>query len=279
MQQFRLIALPLAGLALLFPASGENTQRAAAVRAAVAPINAVLERSPAKLCASFVPAVAEKLVPASGVGQTCEAAVASVFEATSSTDSQTTVIAYVQPIVEQLDVSGSHASITIRGSYQVRAGVGAKVAVYIEAFGPLRILLEERSGVWQVASTGRLATFCARAQCAEGSSEMLFTYGEPQPMSLKLLPTPAAVRHAGVAERRTFEEGMRVTAQSGCLACHRIGAAGNRGPGQNLTRVGAELTEPEIARALVDSRKPMPSFSKLSPAKLRAVVRFLSLLR
>jgi mono/diheme cytochrome c family protein len=281
----RLIALPLVGLGLLASAGG-SAQRSAIVNSAIAPIDAILERSPAKLCASFVPVAAEKLVPAAGTGETCEAAAANVFRAVAATSSQVTVIGYVKPTVEALDVSGSRASITVSGVYEVRPRAGAPrsrasatVKVGLEAVGPLRIELEERSGVWQVSSAARLAAVCPRTACAEGSSELLFSYGEPRPAPVKLVSMPAGVRRAGGAEQRAFEEGMRVTLQSGCLACHRIGTMGNRGPGQNLTHVGADLTESEIARALADPRKPMPSFRKLPAQKFRAVVRFLSLLR
>jgi hypothetical protein len=276
---FRLMTLPLVGLGLLASASGGNAQRVAIARSAVAPIDAVLDHNPAGLCADFVPGVAEKMVRTSGVGETCEAAASNVFRAVASTDSRATVVEYVKSTVEHLDVSGSRATITVRGSYELGTGSGGTVAVRIEVFGPLRIQLEERAGVWQVSSTATLAAVCPRTDCASGLSELLFAYGEPRPVALKLVPVPAAVRRAGSAEEREFKEGMLVTTQSGCLACHRIGDAGNRGPGQNLTHIGAELSERGIARALDYPREPMPSFRNLPAAKFRAVVRFLALLR
>jgi ubiquinol-cytochrome c reductase cytochrome b subunit/menaquinol-cytochrome c reductase cytochrome b/c subunit len=74
-------------------------------------------------------------------------------------------------------------------------------------------------------------------------------------------------------------DGKRVVAQSGCLACHRIGATGNAGPGPNLSYVGSELSRQQIARALVDPRAPMPSFRNLLPGNFDAVVAFLTTLR
>jgi ubiquinol-cytochrome c reductase cytochrome b subunit/menaquinol-cytochrome c reductase cytochrome b/c subunit len=87
------------------------------------------------------------------------------------------------------------------------------------------------------------------------------------------------VKRAGGLEQREFEAGRLVVAQSGCLACHRIGDNGNAGPGPNLTHVGSKLQEPEIAHALEDPRAPMPSFRHLPAQKFHEVVRFLALLR
>jgi ubiquinol-cytochrome c reductase cytochrome b subunit/menaquinol-cytochrome c reductase cytochrome b/c subunit len=70
-----------------------------------------------------------------------------------------------------------------------------------------------------------------------------------------------------------------VAAESGCLACHRIGTHGNRGPGPDLTYAGSELSRQAIERALNDPTQPMPSFSHLPKAKFAALVVFLSLLQ
>ena len=40
-----------------------------------------------------------------------------------------------------------------------------------------------------------------------------------------------AVAQAGGAVLAEYEEGRKVVAQSGCLACHKIGDNGNAGPG------------------------------------------------
>ena len=65
-------------------------------------------------------------------------------------------------------------------------------------------------------------------------------------------------------------------AQSGCLACHKIGDNGNAGPGPNLTHIGARLPRAAIARTLVNPTAPMPSFKNLPPEKFTAIVNFLS---
>jgi menaquinol-cytochrome c reductase cytochrome b/c subunit len=98
------------------------------------------------------------------------------------------------------------------------------------------------------------------------------------PTEIPVKPPSSVVRQGGT-RLAEFEAGRKATAQSGCLACHRIGAAGNRGPGANLSHVGARLSRREIERALVRSRPPMPSFANLPKRRSRAIVTFLMLLR
>ncbi len=93
------------------------------------------------------------------------------------------------------------------------------------------------------------------------------------------LATPTAVVLAGPKVLHQYEEGKAVVAQSGCLACHKIGENGNNGPGPNLTHVGARIPRQAIARTLVNPTAPMPSFKNLPANKFNAVVNFLSLLR
>ena len=76
------------------------------------------------------------------------------------------------------------------------------------------------------------------------------------------------------------DENSRRTAKcSSSLACHKIGDAGNAGPGQNLTHIGAQLSSQQIEHALFSPHEPMPSFKHLPAEKLHDLVRFLSLLR
>jgi len=93
------------------------------------------------------------------------------------------------------------------------------------------------------------------------------------------LATPAAVVRAGGQRLTEFEAGKRAVAQSGCLACHKIGANGNDGPGPDLTEVGGRLPPLAIARTLINPTAPMPSFKNLPPAKFHAIVAFLSELK
>jgi menaquinol-cytochrome c reductase cytochrome b/c subunit len=93
------------------------------------------------------------------------------------------------------------------------------------------------------------------------------------------MPTPARIVAAGGSTLSEYEAGKEVVAQSGCLACHKIGDNGNAGPGPNLTNIGARLPRQGIARTLVNPTAPMPSFRNLPPQKFKAVVNFLSQLK
>ena len=89
--------------------------------------------------------------------------------------------------------------------------------------------------------------------------------------------TPPSIVAAGGNILAEYEAGKKAVAQSGCLACHKIGDNGNAGPGPNLTHIGARLPHQAIARTLVNPTAPMPSFKNLPPAKFSAIVNFLSL--
>jgi menaquinol-cytochrome c reductase cytochrome b/c subunit len=73
-----------------------------------------------------------------------------------------------------------------------------------------------------------------------------------------------------------YEPGKLVAAQSGCLACHKIGENGNDGPGPNLTKIGARLPAAAIRRTLENPTAPMPSYRGLPEEKKSALVAFLS---
>ena len=93
------------------------------------------------------------------------------------------------------------------------------------------------------------------------------------------MPTPTSVQQAGGVALAEFEAGKLVVAQSGCLACHKIGENGNAGPGPNLTHIGSRLPRQAIARTLVNPTAPMPSFKNLPPQKFQSVVNFLTQLK
>jgi menaquinol-cytochrome c reductase cytochrome b/c subunit len=90
---------------------------------------------------------------------------------------------------------------------------------------------------------------------------------------------PSAVQAQGQGAVASFKAGEAVTANSGCLACHRIAEAGNKGPGSGLTHVGSRLSPVAIERALVESPAPMPSFNRLTGSERRVLVYFLAQLR
>jgi quinol---cytochrome c reductase cytochrome c subunit, bacillus type len=93
------------------------------------------------------------------------------------------------------------------------------------------------------------------------------------------MPTPQAVKQAGGKTLAEYEAGKLVVAQTGCLACHKLGDNGNDGPGPNLTHIGARLPRQGIARTLVNPTAPMPSFKNLPPQKFNAAVEFLAQLK
>lgn len=93
------------------------------------------------------------------------------------------------------------------------------------------------------------------------------------------MATPASVKQAGGTVLAQYEAGKLVVAQSGCLACHKIGENGNAGPGPNLTHIASRLPRYGIARTLVNPTAPMPSFRNLPPQKFQAVVNFLAQLK
>ena len=95
-------------------------------------------------------------------------------------------------------------------------------------------------------------------------------------------PTPARIKAMGPQILAEYEKGKQVVAQSGCLACHKIGENGNSGPGPALTEIGDRLPSQAIARTLVNPTAPMPSFSGLekdSPDKFKALVTYVSQLK
>ncbi len=98
------------------------------------------------------------------------------------------------------------------------------------------------------------------------------------PTAIEMDP-PQSVIAQGGDKVKTFEEGKQVVAQSGCLACHKIGENGNDGPGPPLTEIGERLPRQAIARTLINPTAPMPSFADLEPEQLRVMVSFLSELK
>jgi menaquinol-cytochrome c reductase cytochrome b/c subunit len=100
--------------------------------------------------------------------------------------------------------------------------------------------------------------------------------GSPFEITLK---TPAALAAQGGTTLADYKAGQKVVAQSGCLACHKIGESGNSGPGPNLTHIASRIPRQAIARTLVNPTAPMPSFRNLPSAKFNTVVEFLSQLK
>jgi menaquinol-cytochrome c reductase cytochrome b/c subunit len=89
--------------------------------------------------------------------------------------------------------------------------------------------------------------------------------GSPNSIDLKVAPQ--------------FEAGKLVVAQSGCLACHKIGENGNDGPGPHLTDIGNKLPKAAILRTIENPTAPLPSFAGLPQEKKTALVNFLASLK
>jgi menaquinol-cytochrome c reductase cytochrome b/c subunit len=96
------------------------------------------------------------------------------------------------------------------------------------------------------------------------------------------MPTPARITAQGTDVLRQYEAGRQVAAQSGCLACHKIGENGNDGPGPELTDIADRLPSQAIERTLINPTAPMPSFKTLQqnePDKFKNLVTFLGQLK
>jgi menaquinol-cytochrome c reductase cytochrome b/c subunit len=90
---------------------------------------------------------------------------------------------------------------------------------------------------------------------------------------------PPSVMAGGTEVQRSFEAGRQVVAQSGCLACHKIGHNGNTGPGPDLTEIGGRLPRQAIARTLVNPTAPMPAYNELGDEQRDNLVEFLAQLK
>ena len=88
--------------------------------------------------------------------------------------------------------------------------------------------------------------------------------------------SPNEIEYEVAAE---YEPGKLVAAQSGCLACHKIGENGNDGPGPELTEIGNILPMAAIERTLENPTPPMPSYRELDPQKKEDLVAFLGQLK
>jgi menaquinol-cytochrome c reductase cytochrome b/c subunit len=90
------------------------------------------------------------------------------------------------------------------------------------------------------------------------------------------IPPPPGTSGQVLAE---YNAGRIAVVRFGCLACHKLGTEGNRGPGRNLTHIGARLSWRQIDYVILRPRAPMPSFRRAPRAQRQALVTFLSLLR
>jgi mono/diheme cytochrome c family protein len=278
--------MALLGLGLAVTAAGAARavgsgagERAAIAQAAVAPVRAELLRDANALCASLTPSVAATLVPMSPPGTGCPQAAGEAFAGAAPSQEPRATIEAIEAKPRDLKIAGTRAT----GSFELvavsRTATSGEAITY---FGTLRLSLESQGGHWLVSSAARLAAApdCVLEEgkrCAPGKKDLVFMLGiaEISPIGAGM-PVPAAVRRAGRNVKAQFAAGRTALLQTGCLACHRIGSAGNRGPGGNLTHVGGRLSAGQIEAAIVHGKAPMPSFSRLPKRKLHDLVAFLT---
>ncbi len=245
-----------------------------------APYIAVASHDTSALCADFTQAAASRLARDVSQGANCEERVAEAFARSAPFEPKS------QPVAPgDFKVSGvmRHGNIA---SAVVTYGVGGSgVRVTLD--------LARIEGAWRVSSHPalRLVSGCyvggvLTESCPKNARVALFSMGRLNVLGepgggvngQQLVLVPSAVEDAGGRKLSEFNAGMKVVAQTGCLACHRIGEQGNSGPGPDLTHVGSKLSAEQIEHAILDPTAPMPSFKNLSREKLTAVIEFLSLL-
>ena len=88
--------------------------------------------------------------------------------------------------------------------------------------------------------------------------------------------TAGAPTEISMSVPKRYEEGKLIVAQSGCLACHKLGENGNNGPGPELTHIGARIPRAAIIRSVEIGPGIMPSFRELPPQKIEQLAEFLS---
>jgi menaquinol-cytochrome c reductase cytochrome b/c subunit len=131
---------------------------------------------------------------------------------------------------------------------------------------PERRPIATTAGIFTIAAMGYLTYLGAAA-------------GAPTEIDME---TPQRIQAQGAQVVTQYEQGKQVVAQSGCLACHKIGENGNEGPGPELTDIADRLPAQAISRTLINPTAPMPSFAQLqqdSPEKFDAMVTFLGQLK
>jgi mono/diheme cytochrome c family protein len=76
-----------------------------------------------------------------------------------------------------------------------------------------------------------------------------------------------------------YQAGKELVAQTGCLACHKIGDNGNGTLGPDLTQVGARIPRAAILRSLEAGPGIMPSFQDFSQKQQNQIADFLASLK
>jgi Cytochrome C oxidase, cbb3-type, subunit III len=247
-------------------------------KAARAPYIAIVRRDAHALCADFTPMAADYLARDVLQSVNCEERVAESFVRSAPFEPKSQPVA-----LNAFKVSGVTLHDNVASAVVAYGAGGSGVQVTLEL---IRV-----GGAWRIAShpalslvNGCYTSGVLTENCPTSARVMLFSIGKPELRSERsggtdrqqLVPVPPAVEDTGGSELREFDAGMKVAAQAGCLACHRIGEQGNAGPGPDLTHIGSTLSERQIEHAIIDPSAPMPPFKNLPREKLTAIVDFLS---
>lgn len=272
--------LSVGALAVAVGVLGATTMRHTNVHddiasAAKAPYVDFARKRAGDLCADFTPVVDRSLGTSISPSKTCSHRMNVTFAAASPSEVQAAQILLRTLKVTETTASGDNAGATLaykRGKSTL----------------DMHVSLEKVQGRWRVVTVPSIALVkgcfvhgVVSAHCTPKARIVLFSIGVTREHSGKVMgiSVPVDVEHAGGQELYEFKLGNNVAIRSGCLACHRLGRQGKRGPGPDLTHVGSHLTEAAIAHSLISPTTPMPSFRGLPAKKFRALVQFLALLK
>jgi hypothetical protein len=248
--------------------------------AARAPYIALAHRDARALCSDFTLAGSRQLARKVSHRASCQARVAEAFAVSAPFEPSPPAGTLGNLKVAGISRHGNHAGASLFYGKTEQSSQG------------IRLALEKINGRWRVSTQLRLVLFQAcivsrrlgrvsrrlRQLCPKGDRVLRLVIGAPVNGEIEesSVPGPAVVRRAGGQELQEFEAGRKVVAQTGCLACHRIGDNGNTGPGPDLTHIGSTLSPEQIEPALVGPTAPMPSFKNLPAIKLKDLVEFLA---
>jgi hypothetical protein len=233
--------------------------------AALAPYRAFLQKEPARLCADFVPSASAYLARAHGGD--CP----SMLRGYMGTHSKVATLPPERRLGVQVAVHGRWASALL--SYEDASMTPAR--------GRIEVAMEEVGPRWLVATrpmVARVPGCLDQVPCPPGTATVIFTLGHPTTAHLATISVPTSGLSPG-AKPRIVQAGEQIAVTAGCIACHRIGRTGNRGPGPPLTHIGARLNEAQLRRVLATPLGVMPSFRGLPKPKRESLLRFLALLQ
>jgi len=117
---------------------------------------------------------------------------------------------------------------------------------------------ERHPGRRPIATTAGILTILAMAYLTYAGA----VTGSPNEVDMKVAPQ--------------YQAGKELVAESGCLACHKLGENGNDGPGPELTHIGQRIPRGAIIRSVEIGPGIMPSFREFSQKKLNELADFLA---